>query len=566
MGIHSQNHMGSSSTKGGVKKIAWKKKWLEGLPEHLSQIYPEVIVDARYIKDLIHNIPLAVKNGALYHEQYSGPFVTVRNGFRRTTNQPRAYANTIHLLGPSYTFSIGSEDKHTIASYLQRRCNYFQPETYRVLNHGVKATRIANCYLQLLSLKLIPGDYVILIDQFKRNKEHPFELYLNAMNYMCKKKNCFFLFFLYPLISRMQNPSHHEKRLNTYSYEQLFLQDIKGVPPEQAPVFTLRKSFYDRQRRELLKQGYFYDLQPLVERPHAHGELFLDKWHLANKGNELIADIVYQKLQDATTAVQETEQGNLLLRRMKKSSIAFLAKTLREQYADNSNIVEWLSSVPRPACTPPFDIGCIVMNCNPFTQGHLHLIREAMRHVKTLFIFVVQEDKSVFPFEDRFRLIKQGTEEFGTKVIVVPSGLFIISSFSFPEYFAKDSIQTSVDPSMDVALFGSIIAPALAIRTRFVGEEPFCKVTRKYNRLMRRLLPSMGIRVQVIPRLEEGGEVISASRVRSLLNSGDMDAVRQMVPQCTYEYLWQHGNRPLGELHSPKRLFIDSKEKNHGGE
>ena len=46
-------------------------------------------------------------------------------------------------------------------------------------------------------------------------------------------------------------------------------------------------------------------------------------------------------------------------------------------------------------------IGAIVMNCNPFTLGHKYLIKESLKKVDYLYIFVVEEDKSIFPFKDK---------------------------------------------------------------------------------------------------------------------------------------------------------------------
>ena len=53
-------------------------------------------------------------------------------------------------------------------------------------------------------------------------------------------------------------------------------------------------------------------------------------------------------------------------------------------------------------------IGCIVMNCNPFTLGHRYLIEYASKRVDYLYVFVVEEDRSIFSFEDRFHLVSEG--------------------------------------------------------------------------------------------------------------------------------------------------------------
>ena len=52
--------------------------------------------------------------------------------------------------------------------------------------------------------------------------------------------------------------------------------------------------------------------------------------------------------------------------------------------------------------------GAIVMNCNPFTLGHRSLVEYAVNNCDEVIIFAVQEDRSIFPFSDRFSLIKQG--------------------------------------------------------------------------------------------------------------------------------------------------------------
>ena len=71
------------------------------------------------------------------------------------------------------------------------------------------------------------------------------------------------------------------------------------------------------------------------------------------------------------------------------------------------------------------------------------------------------------------------------------------------------------------------------------GEEPLDAVTRQYNETMRRILPEYGIEFVEIPRrTDAGGEtVISASRVRDLLERGELDAIRPLVPESTYRYL-----------------------------
>jgi [citrate (pro-3S)-lyase] ligase len=186
-------------------------------------------------------------------------------------------------------------------------------------------------------------------------------------------------------------------------------------------------------------------------------------------------------------------------------------------------------------------IGAVVMNCNPFTLGHRWLVEYAVQQVKRLYLFAVEEDKSVFPFADRFELIKQGVADL-PNVTVLPSGKFIISSLTFTDYFNKSELQDRViDPTQDVRLFAEEIAPMLNITVRFAGEEPLDNVTRQYNEAMRRILPEYGIGFEEIERKEAEGEVVSASRVRALLETGAFEEVvaqlERLVPRTTLEYL-----------------------------
>ena len=181
--------------------------------------------------------------------------------------------------------------------------------------------------------------------------------------------------------------------------------------------------------------------------------------------------------------------------------------------------------------------GAIVMNCNPFTKGHRYLIETAASQVDNLYIFVVQEDKSEFPFEDRYMLVQKGTSDL-ENVVVLPSGKYVISSSTLPGYFEKESLKTTLlDATHDLQMFMQI-ADSMRISVRFAGEEPLDPYTKQYNDNMARILPKHGIEFSVIRRKEEDSEVISASRVRKALKAGDFDLVKRLVPPTTYDYLY----------------------------
>lgn len=185
----------------------------------------------------------------------------------------------------------------------------------------------------------------------------------------------------------------------------------------------------------------------------------------------------------------------------------------------------------------PFDdIGTIVMNANPFTLGHLYLVEEAASKCDFLYIFVVTADHSVFKYQDRYRLIQEGTAHL-KNVLVIHGGQYMISDATFPNYFLKNTSQTTqIQAVLDLKIFSKYIAKALNIQKRFIGEEPYCETTRQYNDTMKALLPANGIRVYEIPRKEIDGDIISASSVRALLKNNDIEAARKRVPKTTANF------------------------------
>lgn len=183
-------------------------------------------------------------------------------------------------------------------------------------------------------------------------------------------------------------------------------------------------------------------------------------------------------------------------------------------------------------------VGAAVMNCNPFTKGHRHLIEYAAGQVDTMIVFVVEEDASAFRFQDRLEMVRLGTRDLGN-VRVVPSGKYNISKSTFAQYFEKDKEIRSADSmEYDLRIFCEVIARCMNIRCRFAGEEPADVVTRRYNEAMRRILPQYGMEFCQIPRLKTcEDEYVSATTVRRLLGQGDWEAVSAFLPETTTEYL-----------------------------
>ncbi|MDH2914230.1 [citrate (pro-3S)-lyase] ligase [Kosakonia sp. HypNH10] len=183
--------------------------------------------------------------------------------------------------------------------------------------------------------------------------------------------------------------------------------------------------------------------------------------------------------------------------------------------------------------------GAIVMNANPFTLGHRHLVEQAAKACDALHLFVVREDASFFPFAARLKMVKAGVAHLAN-VTVHEGSQYIISRATFPAYFLKETGKVQQAWSeIDLLIFRNHIAPALGITHRFIGSEPFCTVTRQYNNTMHQMLAG-AVEVVEIPRIKAAGTAISASEVRRLLKTHQFSRIREIVPDTTFAHLEAH--------------------------
>ena len=182
------------------------------------------------------------------------------------------------------------------------------------------------------------------------------------------------------------------------------------------------------------------------------------------------------------------------------------------------------------------NIAALVMNCNPFTLGHRYLIKKASQEFSGVYIFLLEEDQSVFPFNHRMELVKEGTKDL-ENIVVLKGGKYIITNATFPAYFTHKDDLMKVQTELDAEIFGKHIAHILEIDHRIVGTEPYCPVTRQYNESLKKILPRHHIKVIEVDRKEIDNEVISAKKVREALKKEDWKLIEGMVPDSTFRYL-----------------------------
>lgn len=214
------------------------------------------------------------------------------------------------------------------------------------------------------------------------------------------------------------------------------------------------------------------------------------------------------------------------------------------------NIEKKLKEILNNFNYPNGNNGLIIMNCNPFTLGHLYLIENAAKKVKNLLILIVEEDISIFPFKDRIDLVKKGTSHI-KNVTVLGSTEYIISSKTFPTYFLKKNDDISAEyMKLDCTITAEWFCKILNISTRFVGEEPLCPNTKKYNDTMSYIFPKYNINIEILPRISNKISIISASKVRELISENDFENLNLYLPKVTLEYLdSDSGKKIIERLH-----------------
>lgn len=293
------------------------------------------------------------------------------------------------------------------------------------------------------------------------------------------------------------------------------LARIKEIPLKKGDcvvIYLDNESFPDIPKLNMVEILEKYNASPnwMVDLPT----------HCNHKINALYAEAVYDELKPILAEVVDEQDEKII------NDEDFVKTTYIDRYfaAFNPSIYG--------------KIGAIIMNCNPFTYGHRYLIEESLKIVDFLIIFVVEEDKSVFSFDKRFAMVYDGTKDLNN-VMVVPSGPFILSQTTFPEYFVKEADEDIVkNVENDITLFAERIAPKLGIRYRFVGEEPEDLVTNEYNSAMKRILPKNGIELVEIPRKKLNKQYISASLVRKYYEDYDKEKLYELVPKTTLEILF----------------------------
>lgn len=463
--------------------------WLQANPPHLAQAYEGVdgFCDA-YVREVMTGPGLITNpEGLTFQQDMASRLVNVRHGFRVTTGVPVKYQRSVYVFGTSQVYGFGSEDAHTVSSLLQARLNELHRQDSGFPAHGVQNRGIRG------------GSYHMLLGHLKHTPLRQGDLVI------------FFVCMVDTDSGRLgwaETPQETLPRI-------VALCQGQGIPT--------------------------MDATPLFERPHPHGEVFIDPNHLGPRGNRVLADKLFQTFfqlpREHEAAAEDIAQA------LRLEAIPEFSQEREDQLLSIPEVRDYLDHLRslRPASGT---VGCIVMNCNPFTRGHRHLISLAAGQVDHLFVFISREDRQRFNYAQRFRMVQAGTADLANVTVLPYSGVWGVAS-THPQYYDKEANpDAKLDATDDLSNFGRYMAKALGITKRFAGQEPYCPVTSQYNRQMAEHMPRYGIEYIEVERHCIDGAPVSASAVRKCMREADYATLRRLVPESTITELKNLGQIP----------------------
>lgn len=470
-------------------------------------------------------------NGNVVLKNFSGSYINCENGMRYIEYRQEEYLKQLHIFGDSRMVGVFCEDKFTIPNLLQWNIDK-KGFNYKVINHSVLYRQIERMIYQLKRSHINKGDIVFLASSFKGidvTKEDAlvFFEYLKEAKLYCEKLEAKFIYINLPLPLEIWNKSEFEKKLVSIDKEMI----KRGNKKYNIEKYIHLKNILKAKCR--LNDICFFDLREVLEQGRDGCELYVDPVHLGTNANRIVTKAMFEIISIEEDANNINENRNVI---KQKEYMDSQFKNTMFNTSNRMEMVNFASFLSKYKQTVE-NAGCIVMNCNPFTNGHLYLIEHAAEKVPWLYIFVVQENRSFFSFEDRFRLVQEGTKHL-KNVTVIPSGEFLVSILTFGEYFNRyNSEPVNVDASNDILTFTNIVAPTLNITKRFLGKEPFCNVTRQYNERIKKFCAYYNIEVCEIERVKVDDIEISASKVRELLQAKNFDLLERLVPKTTFKFL-----------------------------
>ena len=491
-----------------------------------------------YFEQVSYMPNLYYKDDLLTNRDYNSDNVNIIDGLRFTCTGTNIDSyTTLHFFGDSRMYGLYVGDEYTIPSLVSKKTHK------KCINYGTHGTSIFDIRLQIRSANIKAGDVVIINNGFIKAKRKIEQKIINAtvideINKIyeeCERMDVKLILCIFPECGDKRVLSNQELNICIF-------QEFQRIETANSNYFSLSAEW--KQLIPVLRKNGIVccDLISCIQ--YAEGiQAFVDYIHFGTVGNEFFSDIlseyITQVIKDYKAIGEFKEQINALRDDYRKI-ICERRSYKNSGFFDEDKFNQYIDFLRKKVINNSTEAAVIVMNANPFTYGHQYIIEESLKRVQYLYILVVQEKHTVIPFEDRLELIKQGTSHM-KHITIIPSSEFVVSNVTLPEYFKKEKKQCiEVDASRDIDLFINYIMPALGVQTRIAGEEPYCSVTREYNRQIAEKFNEKGLSFIQIERKKQDDTYISASKVRRAVYDGKIESIQDIVPSSTYDYLLQN--------------------------
>lgn len=480
--------------------------------------------------------------GVIIMSDCAGEYVNCADGMRSTGGLWPEASNNIYFIGHTVAFGIGADDKGTIESHLQNllKENFNDSNNkYNVINYANSDNGdVYEVPILLKKLPLMQGDIVICLLSYPKSL---LQEYRNSVN-VCKI-NAYFerpheLGEIFADTMHMNSIGYKQYALAIYN--SLTDKGLIERPEQRTNEINLDLAFDD----EINLFDTTLDINEAETNDIYEPDGEMADNDAKNVGNET-------PNADNYGADQTEDMNNSKIYVTKKSINAADVKddTIinNELLVDNETEINgivnpelksYIASLSKYRRRGISDAGAVILNCAPYTNGHHYLIECAASIMQYVYVFVAEDEKSVFPFSDRLELAQANTKDI-KNASVVPGGKFIITKKTIETFLnGSDKLNTIYEASDELEIFAKRIAPALRITSFFTAESVNENtITRQYDSAMKIIMKRNGITYKIISRREYEGTPISASWVRNLLREQRFSEIERIVPPATYRYL-----------------------------
>lgn len=264
-------------------------------------------------------------------------------------------------------------------------------------------------------------------------------------------------------------------------------------------------------------------VEKIFEKYNVPDDWVMDMYsHCNHKANKCIANEMFEMVKPYLLHASEENLTNC------QDDIQIEMHDVMADYVERKYIRQYFNDF----CGEKYNsVGAVVMKGDPFSYGHRYLVEQALQQVEFLIIFVIEEDIYQFSFEERYRMIVEGTSDL-ENVMVVPNDDFVFSRKTYWEYYRPREEGVAVlNAEYDINLFADYIAKPLHITHRFVGQDIKEQMVLVYNEVLKRILPQKGIHYIEVPAISSGDEKRYTSQIRRFLKNKEYDKLCSLIPK-----------------------------------